>query len=137
MKTRELSLQDPMKEQPLVLQDSFSSVLRSSIKVAHRYGHLSHRGMCRTLPGPMQRGPCPPGSCWAAVPMAPPEPGRKAPARSPKARPGSWPPGAGPCWCRDFSLGDCRQMLKETRNTGDSVRAGSLGEAVGPGPGCR
>lgn len=61
MKTRELSLQDPMKEQLLVLQDSFSSVLRVSIKVAHRHGHLSHRGMCQTLPGPVQRGPCPPG----------------------------------------------------------------------------
>lgn len=61
MKTRELSLQDPMKEQLLVLQDSFSSVLRVSIKVAHRHGHLSHRGMCQMLPGPVQRGPCPPG----------------------------------------------------------------------------
>ena len=69
--------------------------------------------------------------------MAPLEPGRKAPARSPEARPGSWPPGAGSWWCRDFSLGDCRQMLKKTGNTGDLIRTGSLGKAVGLGPGCR
>lgn len=86
--------------------------------------------------GPVQRGACPPGLLFAAAAPAPSEPERRAPSRSPEARPGSGPPAAGSRRCRDVSLGNCMQVLKETRNTGDSVRTGSLGKAVGPGRGC-
>lgn len=135
MQTREPSLQDPVKERLCFVgqlvrcpEGLHQGCPRAWLPLTLRHGQTL-RGLCREEPAHL-------GSCCAAAPPAPSEPGTRAPARSPEARPGSGPPAAGSRCCRDVGLGDCRRMLKETRNTGDSVRTGSLGKAVGPGPGC-